>query len=635
MKNFPIPNHSPKGKGGGKPSQHGHSSNQNGLTKNGSCGSTDRHSSRKGKTGNDGFVDDGDALEVFFDASSIDSASSSSSPPGHPEALEVLSGEEHSELCAWSDGSELSCDHHGDMASPRQTFPKDSQVVEMAPPLLSEVVVDDPQGVEPLFLELMEDIIGRIGSIREVVKLQPELGKALRNAMHRPAFLRNRPHSEGEFSPSYFMTDVEGDLHWHGYNTSTKEWTALPSFNFAKRVLPSPDPDLFKDYLMASDGGLLCLNVGKAPGREKLVMCNPLTHQVKVLPPLKYARHPVLMHLKVDLDSGHYKVFVAGSAAIGTEALSLKTEEYDSIKGVWECPDGSDLPCPPFGLNEYQNGVYVTDGGRERLMCIAIVDTKGRGVLVYDITRKKWEQGSHVKQLHIPLVRSEPIVSHLATTQIIECGGFVFVFSEQECGRDVYFVIHKLILEGSGDFTWDEVLKRKRTGGRGLLVYPEFTCVPVSDHELCIFNTVEHTIETIDLNNVTEVTLLQSAPRQKGNRFHSLNPIGFVFNPSFRSVVCPRGRNPEFRCDLKGSEDCSECERRASESFVRSGRSKEISHPADSEVVPAPPTEVADASIDFVNRSRSPEKPQTRFNNACGNWLMKEEFQSGIIESAK
>ncbi|KAG0628139.1 hypothetical protein M758_1G004000 [Ceratodon purpureus] len=422
----------------------------------------------------------------------------------------------------------------GDLSSLGKTLPEDSEAVEMA-----EMVQDDPEGVEPLLPELMDDILGRL-PMCEVLQLRHELGKTFKNAILRPAFRRSRPGSEGDFSPSFFMTDDEGDLHWHGFDTKLKKWTRLPSLNFAKTILPSPDPDLFKDYLMAGDGGLLCINVGKATGREKLVICNPLTQKVKELPPLNYPRHPVLMHLKVDPDSGHYKVIVAGSAAIGTEVLSLKTEEYDSRTGVWKCPAGSDLPCPAFGLNEYQNGVYFKDSERELLMCVAIIDTMGRGVLVYDITKKKWAPGPNAKQLHIPLVRSEPNVSHLATTQIVGCGGSVFVFSEQECGRDVYFVIHKLIPEGSGDFTWDEVMKRKRTGGRGLLVYPEFTCVPVSDHELCIFNTVEHTIEIIDLLNPTEVTPLQYAPPStRGNRFHSLNPIGFVFKPSFKSVVCP------------------------------------------------------------------------------------------------
>ena len=586
--------------GGGKSSQREHSPNQNGVAKRGSSPDSRDHSN--GSSENDTEVDNGDStLEAFYN-SRIHSASSSAN---QPEANEIFSEAKHSELCACSDDGtgKLSYDH-GAMSPPGQAFSEDSQGVEMVP--------EDRQGPEPLFPELIADIIGRHGPMRAVIKLRSELGKAFKYVIYQPAFLRNRPQSEGGYSPIFFMADHEkGDLHCYGRDTSSGEWTRLPSLNFDKETLPSPEPDLFKDYLVAGDGGLMCINVGKATGREKLVVCNPLTQQAKVLPPLNHARHPVLMHLKVDHDSGHYKVIVAGSAAIGTEALSLKTEVYDSRKGKWDCPEGSDLPCPPFGLNEYQNGAYYKDTERELLMCVAIVDTRGRGVLVYDITKKKWAQE---KQLHIPLVRSEPNVSHLATTQIIECGGFVFVFSEQECGRDVYFVIHKLIPEGSGDFTWDEVMKRKRTGGRGLLVYPEFTCVPVSEHELSIFNTVEHSVETIDLNNVTEVPPLQKvAPSQKGNRFHSLNPIGFVFTPSFRSVVCPRGRNPEFRCDIKGSEHCSECKRRDSESFTRSSGPKNdhqklINSPAfakesEAEVIPG----------------ESPEQRQVRHIQSCGN----------------
>ncbi|KAG0589221.1 hypothetical protein KC19_1G005400 [Ceratodon purpureus] len=496
--------------------------------------------SRNGTWRNKNHLGNGGTLERQL-------ASSSSIAARQDVPLEAYSDDD-------DDAGSILLHNDGDLPPPGKALPEDSQAVEMA-----VMVQDDPEGVEPLLLELTDDILGRLPML-QVLQLRHKLGKACKNAIHRPAFRRSRPGSEGDFSPSFFMTDDEGDLHWHGFDTKLKKWTRLPSLNFAKTILPSPDPDLFKDYLMAGDGGLLCINVGKATGREKLVICNPLTQKVKELPPLNYPRHPVLMHLKImDPDSGHYKVIVAGSAAIGTEVLSLKTEEYDSRTGVWECPDGSDLPCPAFGLNEYQNGVYFKDSERELLMCVAIIDTMGRGVLVYDITKKKWAQGHNVKQLHIPLVRSEPNVSHLATTQIVGCGESVFVFSEQECGRDVYFVIHKLIPEGSGDFTWDEVMKRKRTGGRGLLVYPEFTCVPVSDHELCIFNTVEHTIEIIDLLNPTEVTPLQYAPPStRGNRFHSLNPIGFVFKPSFKSVVCPgelilRQRERRSNCETRDS----------------------------------------------------------------------------------
>jgi hypothetical protein len=530
-------------------------------------------------------------------------------------------------ICPDDADSSILLHSDGDALSPEKAMSEDFQTEETTQAQSPEVVQDDPQGVEPLLVELTDDILGRLPML-EALQLRPELGKAFKNAIHRPAFRRNRPDAEGEFSPSYFMTDDEGDLHWHGFDTKLRKWTRLPSLNFAKfTALPSPDPDLFKDYLVAGDRGLLCMNVGKATGREKLVICNPLTQQVKVLPRLNFPRHPVLMHLKVG-DDGHYKVFVAGSAAIGsTEELSLKTEEYDSRKGVWECPDGSDLPCPPFGLNEYQNGAYYKDIIRELLMCVAIVDTRGRGVLMYDIKKKTWVQGFQVKQLHIPLIRSEP--NDLVSTQVIECDGSVLVFSEQESGWDVYFLIHKLMPDSSGEFTWDEVMRRKKTSSTtGSLEYPEFTCVPVSEHELCMFNTLEHTIGIIDLNNPTEVTPFREAPAPilKGNRFHSLNPISFVFKPSFTCVTCPRGRGFKTRCDLKGREYCSECERRDSDSSMTTGlplnvRSKVINsrallEEAGFQAATAPPAGT-DTTTNLVESGESEDKRTEEARQIC------------------
>ena len=560
---------------------------------------------------------------VVYDASKTHSVSSSSTA-GLQEANAIALEEKCAllNICSHS-GKELPSGH-ADMPSHGLKLSNDSQVID--PSVQPEVVQDDPQGVEPLLGELTDDILGRLPML-EAMQLRPELGKAFKNAIHRPAFRRNRPDAEGEFSPSYFMTDDEGDLHWHGFDTKLRKWTRLPSLNFAKEILPSPDPDLFKDYLVAGDGGLLCMNVGKARGREKLIVCNPLTQHVKVLPPMCFPRHPVLMHLKVDHDSGHYKVFVAGSAAIGTEKLSLKTEVFDSRRGAWECPEGSDLPCPPFGLNEYQNGAYYKDTERELLMCVAIVDTRGRGVLMYDIKKGKWVQGSQVKQLHIPLIRSEP--NDLVSTQVIEFDGSVLVFSEQESGWDVYFLIHKLIPDSSGEFTWDEVMRRKKTSSTtGSLEYPEFTCVPVSEHELCIFNTLEHTIEIIDLNNPTEVTPFREAPAPilKGNRFHSLNPIGFVFKPSFTCVTCPRGLWFKTRCDLKGREYCSECERRDSDSSMRTGlplnvRSKVINsrallEEAGFQAATAPPGGT-DTTTNLVESGESEDKPTEEARKIC------------------
>ena len=591
---------------------------------------------RKGNQKSDGYLVNGGSPEVFCDATNVHSASSSSTAAYQEAKIHPLQVQ-YGKLSIDSDeGVKSSCKHVD--TSLRKTISSCDQIMMPAlkgsqdsePPVL---VKDDPLGVDPLLLDVMDHILSLL-PMNEVLGLRSKLGRALKDAIHRPAFRENRPSSEAEYGPSFFTTDSElGDMHWHGFDINLRKWSRLPSLNFAKPTLPSPDPDLFKDYLVAGDGGLLCIYVGKASGREKLVMCNPLTQQVKVLPPLTYPRHPVLMHLKVDHDTGHYKVIVVGSAAIGTEELSLKTEEYDSRKGEWEYPVGSDLPCPAFGLNEYQNGVYFKDSERELLMCVAIIDTRGRGVLVYDITKKKWAQGPH-----IPLVRSEPNVSHLATTQIVECGGSVFVFSEQECGRDVHFLIHKLIPEVSGDFTWEEVMKHKRTGGRGLLVYPEFTCVPVSEHELCIFNTVEHTMEMIDLSYPTEVAPLQSAPISKGNRFHSLNPIGFVFRLNFGSVVCPRGRNPELRCDFK-LQICSECEgRESSNLFVNKGYVEEAA--AQRAHTSADCVE-NDMSVEFGGLEKSHKKstknpnvgPMTKTGNSRTGRMENGNFKTARMEN--
>jgi hypothetical protein len=452
---------------------------------------------------------------------------------------------------------------------------------EVTPPS-NEVL---PPSNEVLPPECIHLILG-LFDWRLAVRLRGKLGKGYKDFTSHPAFVQSRPEAEGEYSPISFMVDAKDDLLWVGLNTKTRKWESLPSLNFAKdTVLPSPDPDLFKDYLVAGDGGLVCFNVGKSAGRESIVVCNPLTRQVKLLPPLKYPRHPVLMHFRIVDDIGNYKIVVAGSAATGTEDVSLKTEEYDSRTGLWECPEGSDLPCQPFGLNEYQNGVQIGD----LLLCGAIIDTRGRGILIYDLKKKTWLQDH--RKLHIPLVRtSESNMGHLATSQLVECGGSVYVFSEQECGREVYFLIHKLNLDGLESNPWEEIMRRKRVGGRGLLVYPEYTCIAVSEHELAIFNTVEHTIEIVDLNNPSEVASLRSAPSHKANRFHSLNPIGFPYRPSFGSLVCPRGRHPNSRCifDLKQGQYCSECERRNSDSGLITVRSSPVTVANDGPIAEIP-----------------------------------------------
>nr|PNR26643.1 hypothetical protein PHYPA_030124 [Physcomitrium patens] len=415
---------------------------------------------------------------------------------------------------------------------------------------ISTVVV--PSGMMPL-RELDEEVFSHIEPMHELIKLRL-VSRTWKEAISSRSFFEKRLRvlgrtTEGTFGPSFFTTDDSGDWHWLGFNRDLNKWVTLPSLNFARNLLPSLDPDIFKDHMVAAADGLLCINVANSPSPQKLVICNPLTQKVKALPPMNFPRQPVLMHLQ-SVDKVHYKVVVAGSAAIGTEELSLITEEYSSRTGTWTRPSNSDLRCARFGLNEYHNGATYKAGDKEYLLCVAILSSGMRGILVYDLELHTWFQDAS-SQSEIPLVMvgdtETDAAVNLATTQLVECAGKVYVFTEQEVGRDVFLCIHEFQWTGSMAL-WSEVMKRKRLAGRGLSSYPENTCVALSEHELCLFNTVEHTMELVDVRNSPARLLplnvpspLFASPSSSSSfcfptgrcRFHTLNPINFTFQPTF------------------------------------------------------------------------------------------------------
>jgi hypothetical protein len=327
----------------------------------------------------------------------------------------------------------------------------------------------------------------------------------------------------------FFTIGDNGQWEWSGYDSG--RWKRLPTLD----CIPPPDPELFKDHLVAGGAGLLCVNVEKPPKRAKLIICNPVTKEFKYLPPLRYLRHPVLMHVNRLHDNNGYEVIVAGSSSIGTESLSKKTEVYSSKTNTWV--EKGDLPGPEFGLNEYQNGAYFKDDSRclELLLCIAVLEGGGKGVIVYDMKLGLW-RSDHIIQ--IPVVTGEAGISIIATSHILECGGSIYVFSEQEYGKEVSFCIHKLLIDPpEGEEIWEKMMNLKRKGSRGLLVYPEFTCLPISDHEISIFNTVENTMEVYDIEKGFKESKKIAAPKVTGKRFHSLNTLGFVFRPDFNAKV--------------------------------------------------------------------------------------------------
>ncbi|KAG0585782.1 hypothetical protein KC19_2G038600 [Ceratodon purpureus] len=332
---------------------------------------------------------------------------------------------------------------------------------------------------------------------------------------------------------------------WHlrGFDYENRVWRKLPPF---KSPIPAPDPDLFKDFLVAADKGLFCMNVGKASEAEKLYVYNPLSGEAFELPALELSRHPVVISVHVtlakkndDMVASSFVVIVIGSAAIGTGRLSRKTDVYDSVKGRWEA--GEDVPGAEFSLNEYQTGVYCERSGL--LLCVGFMVDGRKGILAFDVEKRKWRK-DWICPFHDPVGDSEVVV-HFAIAQLVECSGRIYLFSEQEGMMNeeglmnVRHCIDRLELEsGSEGFTWTRVSTREREENWDLLVYPEYMCVPVGKNRLCIYNTIEKSGVVYDVtgNEGAASEPFGSVPPPDlgdGVLFRSLNPVGYAFEARF------------------------------------------------------------------------------------------------------
>jgi hypothetical protein len=384
--------------------------------------------------------------------------------------------------------------------------------------------------------DVQDFILGSL-PLNEIFKVRC-VSKSFSRVIWRGTFHQARARrrlTECSLSPSVFY--VEKDT-WHlrGFDWKAQIWRTLPPF---KHPIPAPDPDLFKDFHVAGHKGLFCVNVGKASEAEKLYVCNPLTRETVELPPLQHSRHPVIVCVHVtlakrkDIVTSSYLVIAIGSAAIGTESLSRKTDVFDSVKGKWE--SAGDVPGSDFSLNDYQTGVYCES--LKLLLCVGFMVNGSKGVLAFDVEKRKWREDWICPFFQLHPVTDTALTVHFAIAQLVECSGRIYLFSEQEAGRNVTHCIDRLDLEsGSEGFTWTRVVTRQRQGNRALLVYPEYTCVPVGENKLCIFNTIEKTGVVYDmLNDVVSETFetLPSPPIERGIMFHSLNPVGYPFEPSF------------------------------------------------------------------------------------------------------
>ena len=358
------------------------------------------------------------------------------------------------------------------------------------------------------------------------------VSRRMKNIIESPAFLSSRegPCMEGMLACLHFYVK-DGPLQWSGFDLVLKKWRPLPPLS----CLPPPDMHLFKDYLVTASNGLLCANVSKSPqNEEELVVCNPMTKSRRILPPLNFRRNPMLMHLLVDRDpkNNSFTVIVVGGSGVMTPEghnvnLSRKTEVYNSLTNQWEVTD--DMPGLEFGLNEYQTGVCING----ILYCIShLEDGSGKGVVAYNVGAGAW-----LSDWKCPL----PAPGN-ANSQLVECDGEVYLFSEHETGRAVEHRIDKLEnTVGEPRSRWKNVVRDKKTEGRGLLVYPQYACVGFGAGKLCVFDTIEHTGKVHDIRNGGHFDLppppVTSSCKGGNKLFHSLNPLAFTFAPDINRRV--------------------------------------------------------------------------------------------------
>nr|PNR35473.1 hypothetical protein PHYPA_023373 [Physcomitrium patens] len=282
---------------------------------------------------------------------------------------------------------------------------------------------------------------------------------------------------EGHLSPLVFFVE-KGQWHILGLDNLCRKWKTLPPL---RSLIPIPDPDLFKDFLVAGHVGLFCMNVSNALESEKLLVTNPLTGEVYPLPDLIIPRHPVVLSLHVTetrktICESTFRVIAVGSAAVGSEHLSRKTEVYCSSKGNWEVLE--DVPGAYFSLNDYQTGVYCES--QNVLLLTGFMGNGNKGILALDVVKGKWRQNWTCSYLRVPPDGNPEATIHFATAQLVKCDDVIYLFTEQEAIGKVTHCIDRLDLEKEGGFTWTRKLVRQREGKRALLVYPEFTCVPIN-----------------------------------------------------------------------------------------------------------------------------------------------------------
>lgn len=398
-----------------------------------------------------------------------------------------------------------------------------------APREIVEASSDKPAAIgwNSLPYDLQENILQRV-EFKDLFRFKT-LSKACKQYLESDVFRQSRREKDAS-SPEGLFTAINYYIKnktWRcsGFDLHSKTWRSLPTFS---PTLQAPEAELFKEYSVCGHGGLMCADVSKLPKKGELIVFNPLTRKKRALPSLIYPRSPVLVHLSINSVTKSFKVIAAGSSTASDDHLSKKVEIFDSKTSQWEV--APDLPGPAFGLNEHQAGVCVD----AVLYFISFLEGDcRRGVVAFDVEHKKW-----LDHKACPI----PFSMNSNTLQLVETGGNVYLFSEQERGGSVEHCID--VLEhpsrASEKCKWRNVVRVKKSGGRGLQVYPEHTCVSFGDGKLCVFNTLTRDGVVYDMQDGKQVEVLPPPPPdQKGDNFFSLNPTSFTLQPSFDSDPMP------------------------------------------------------------------------------------------------
>lgn len=274
-----------------------------------------------------------------------------------------------------------------------------------------------------------------------------------------------------------------------GFDMKNEYWrTSIP----IKLSTQTPNYDVLMKSVVAGHHSLICLNMD-----EMVYIFNPMTGGAKLLPPLNHPRHPIVLSLQVTTPGrADFRVIAVGSAVGGTAYLSRKTEVFCSVKEQWKVV--GDVPGEDFIIIEHQTGVCCEK--QNLLLCTGFMEVRRKGILAFDLGKNEWRPDSCC-----PISRSRFMNSAVTTNfriaQLVKSDdGVIYLFSEQATGSVVTQCIERLDFRIGGTHTRTRALTRFRPKTRGLLLYPDYTCLPLEENKLCIFNTVGLTGDVYDMS---------------------------------------------------------------------------------------------------------------------------------------